>query len=74
VVEVTEALIERAMGLAEAYGVRGYDAVQLAAALEVNALLVAAGLPALVLVSADAELNAAAISAGLAVEDPNSHP
>jgi uncharacterized protein len=74
VVEVTEALIERAMALAEAHGVRGYDAVQLAAALEVNALLVASGLPPLLLISADAELNAAATATGLAVEDPNSHP
>jgi predicted nucleic acid-binding protein len=74
VVEVTEALIERAMALAEAHGVRGYDAVQLAAALEVNALLVASGLPPLVLVSADTELNAAATATGLTVEDPNSHP
>ena len=74
VVEVTEALIGRAMSLAEAHGVRGYDAVQLAAALEVNALLVAGALPPLLLVSADSELNAAATAEGLAIEDPNAHP
>jgi uncharacterized protein len=74
VVEVTEALVDRAMVLAETHGVRGYDAVQLAAALEVNALCVTAGLPPLILLSADAELNAAALAQGLAVEDPNAHP
>jgi hypothetical protein len=30
--------------------------------------------PALILVSADTELNAAATSEGLTVEDPNTHP
>jgi predicted nucleic acid-binding protein len=74
VVEVTEALIERAMALAEAHGVRGYDALHLAAALEVNALLVTSALPPLVLVSADTELNGAAMAAGMVVEDPNAHP
>jgi uncharacterized protein len=74
VVEVTEALIHRAMALAEVHGLRGYDAVHLAAAMEVNVLCVASGLPPVLLISADAELNAAAIAEGLAVEDPNAHP
>jgi predicted nucleic acid-binding protein len=74
VVEVSEQLVERAMGLAEAHGLRAYDAVHLAAALEVNSLLVAGGLPPLVLISADVELNAAATAMGLSVEDPNLHP
>src|SRR5205085_3372595 len=37
VIEVTEALANQAMILAETYGLRGYDAVQLAASLDVNA-------------------------------------
>ena len=73
-IEVTEALIHRAMLLAETKGLRGYDAVQLAAALDVNASYIAAGLPAIILISADAELNAAATVEGLRVENPNSHP
>ncbi|MBI4602661.1 MAG: type II toxin-antitoxin system VapC family toxin [Planctomycetes bacterium] len=36
VVELTEALLERAMILAEKHGLRGYDAVQLSAASEVH--------------------------------------
>lgn len=74
VTEVTETLVIQAMLLAETYGLRGYDAVQLAAALDVNALLLASGSPKISLVSADAELNAAAMSEGLMVEDPNRHP
>jgi predicted nucleic acid-binding protein len=74
IVEVTEALVNTAMTLAERHGLRGYDAVQLAAALELQTALTASGLPALTLVSADAELNAAASANGLMVEDPNLYP
>ena len=73
-VELTQPLIERAADLAEFHALRGYDAVQLAAALEVNLDRVWLGLPAITLISADAALNAAAIREGLAVDDPNSHP
>jgi uncharacterized protein len=73
VIEVTESLTNQAMTLAETYGLRGYDAVQLAAALEINASYRAVGLT-IVLLSADAELNTAAMSEGLVVENPNSHP
>lgn len=73
IVEVNEAVISRAMAIAEGHSLRAYDAVQLAAALELNALLAFSGLP-LTLVSADTELNTAAIAEGLMVEDPNQHP
>lgn len=74
IVEMTEALLKRAMTLAETHGLRGYDAVQLATACEVNAFCAASGLPPLTLVSADSELNTAATGEGLLVEDPNSYP
>jgi len=74
IVEVTEALVNRAITLAETHGLRGYDAVQLAAACEVNTLCIANGLPPLTFVSADTALNAAATAARLTVEDPNEHP
>jgi hypothetical protein len=74
VVELTSGLIARAMALAQTHGLRGYDAVQLAAALEVNALCVASGLPTLTFVCADVELNAVATSEGLLVENPNNYP
>ena len=41
IVEVTERLVNRAMNLAETHGLRGYDAVQLAAACEIQALCTA---------------------------------
>jgi uncharacterized protein len=74
VVSLTDVLIARAMTVAETYGLRGYDAVQLATALEINVLLAGSGLPPLTFVSADRDLNAVAASEGLAVEDPNVHP
>lgn len=72
VVHVSAVLVVRAMNVAERHGLRGYDAVQLAAALRVNDECQALGLP-LTLVSADGELNDAARADGLMVEDPNSH-
>ncbi len=69
VVEITIALLQRAAQLADTHALRDYDAVQLAVALDVHARD-----QALVLVSADAELNAAATAEGLRVEDPNTHP
>lgn len=68
-VAVTDAVIHSAMALARRYALRGYDAVQLATALEVKQ-----SMPSVILVSADVELNAAAMAENLAVEDPNSHP
>jgi hypothetical protein len=34
----------------------------------------AAGLPAVICMSADTELNAAAMAEGLTIDDPNTHP
>ncbi len=62
------------MNLAERYGLRGFDAVQLAAALQVQAERIASGVPGVTFVSADQALNAAAVAEGLAVDDPNLHP
>ncbi len=74
VIELTEALANEAMLLAETHGLRGYDAVQMAAAVDVNASYRAAGLPPITLISADAELNAAIALEGLMAESPNSYP
>ncbi len=73
IVGINVALIKQAMKLAEAHFLRGYDAVQLAAALQVHRRCLALG-QSLILVSSDTELNAAAVAEGLLVEDPNSHP
>ena len=72
--EVTPALVEQAAQLAQTHGLRGYDAVQLAAALAINAVYVKWGQPPITLISSDVELSAIALKEGLQVEDPNTHP
>ncbi|MCU7244960.1 MAG: type II toxin-antitoxin system VapC family toxin [Microcystis aeruginosa WS75] len=74
VIEITESIINSGMVLAETYGLRGYDAIQLAAGRAVNILCLASGLPPITFVSADNELNVAVISEGLPMENPNNHP
>jgi predicted nucleic acid-binding protein len=71
---MTPRLLARAMTLAEYHGLRAYDAVQLAAAVQTNARRRARRRSALILVSADLALNAAATAEGLTVDDPNLHP
>ena len=78
IIEITDPVVARAMTLIEAHKVRGYDGVQLAVALELNDLILSTGMsvigvPALTLVSADDELNQAAASEGLMVDDPRDH-
>ena len=73
IVEITDGIINSGMALAEAQGLRGYDAVQLAAGCAVNELCKASGLSPVIFVSADSELNVATSNEGLSVENPNSH-
>lgn len=73
IIEVSPGLIQNAMSLAERHALRGYDAVQLAAAMAFHGVAATAGLTA-TLVCADHELNAAASAEGLTVEDPNNRP
>ena len=62
------------MAMAEKHRLRGYDAVQLAAALELNSIRLAMGGQTLVFVSADVNLNNSASAEGLTVDNPNLHP
>lgn len=71
--DTDERLVHLAMDLAEKHVLRGYDALQLAAARDLNEVYGDEAGP-LTLVSADAELNTAATSEGLLVDDPNLHP
>ena len=73
-IEITETLIDRPTSLAEKHGLRGYDAVQLAAILAASDERLAAGAAKLTLIPADNALNSAAIAEGLAVDNPNHHP
>jgi predicted nucleic acid-binding protein len=74
IIEITPALLSQAMTLAETHALRAYDAVQLAATLDLQASRTAIGLPPITLLSADRDLNLAATASGVLVEDPNLHP
>ena len=73
-IEVAPVVIQSAMNLAKKYPLRGYDAVQLAAALSANQIRQNAGASSLTFISADNNLNNAASSEGLTVDNPNNHP
>ena len=73
-IEVTPALLATAVALVEMHGLRAYDAVQLAAATTLQAYRATLALTNLIFVSADHDLNTAAVVAGLSVEDPNMRP
>jgi uncharacterized protein len=71
---ISKQLLAAASFLAEPHELRAYDALQLAAAVELNQFRSTAAQSTLILVSADIELNVAARANGLTVEDLNSHP
>ncbi|MEK6287855.1 MAG: type II toxin-antitoxin system VapC family toxin [Acidobacteriota bacterium] len=71
---LTLELAEQAASLAEKHGLRGYDAVQLATAVEANQVRDSLGLSKLIFVSADRALNKAALSEALLTDNPNLHP
>ncbi len=79
-IRVTDPIIGAAAALTGRHKLRGYDAVQLEAALEVERRThaglspAAAALVPVTLISADNDLNAAALAEGLAVDNPNNHP
>jgi predicted nucleic acid-binding protein len=68
------ALISQASALAITRRLRGYDAIQLAAAVEARRRNDARGLPSPILISADIDLHTAAAAEGFVVDNPNSHP
>lgn len=74
ILEVRASVADRAMILAERHRLRGYDAVQLAAAMELQERRRTMQLQALTFVSADGEQLSAAQGDGLLVENPNSYP
>lgn len=73
-VDITADHIASAADLATKHALRGYDAVQLATALAANYEVIGNGGTSLVFVSADRELNTAAIAEGLKVDNPNDYP
>lgn len=73
-IQITLDVILLGMDLTTRHGLRGYDAVQLAAALNLQAECDALGLARITFLCADNELNAAARAEGLTVDNPNAHP
>jgi predicted nucleic acid-binding protein len=73
-VETTPQIVQRAMTLAKKHILRGYDAVQLASAIQANQDRISIGGAPLVFISADNHLNVAAAAEGLTVDNPNNHP
>ena len=70
ILEITPALLVDATTLANKHELRAYDAIPLAAALELNRI----SQGGIMLVSADKDLNTAARTEGLAVDDSTTHP
>lgn len=73
-IEVSPNIIQSAMTLAKNHILRGYDAVQLASALQANQDRVSIGGAPLIFISADNHLNIAAALEGLMVDNPNNYP
>lgn len=73
ILEITRQVTNRAMDLAEKFRLRGYDAIQLSTAISARKLQESEGGEIPIFVSSDLELNAAAMSEGFQVEDPNAH-
>jgi predicted nucleic acid-binding protein len=64
-------IIALAVNITQKHPLRGYDAVHLAAALELNKQLSENQLSSIIFVSADENLNQAAFAEGLTVENPS---
>ncbi|MCA1614267.1 MAG: type II toxin-antitoxin system VapC family toxin [Acidobacteria bacterium] len=73
IVSISDAVINRSIILAETHALRGYDAVQLGAALEINGRRMTFGAMPLTLVTSDTELLTAAFAEKLLTDDPNLH-
>ncbi len=73
-VETNLSLIEQAADLAAKHFLRGYDAVQLASAVDIHRRRQHSKLSPLTFVSADHALNVAAGNEGLNIDNPNNHP
>ncbi len=70
---LSDAIIQLAVELTKRHPLRGYDAVHLATALSLNAVLLNAGAPTIAVVTGDRILREAARDEGLPVENPDEH-
>lgn len=69
VIQISPKMVEHAIGLTQRHRLRGCDALQLAAAIAANNILIGAGLPPLTFVAADNDLLSAARGEGLQNEN-----
>jgi len=74
VIEVDQALFEKAGELVVQYSLRAYDAMQLAAAMRVRSIVALMPDTQLVFVSADDRLLNIAQTEGLVTDNPNNYP
>jgi uncharacterized protein len=74
IVRLNDQIISEAMQLSEKHFLRGYDAVQLAIALELERRFAVSGFASITFISADNALNASAQSEGLTIDNPNNYP
>lgn len=73
IIALTPGMLGQAVDLTQNHRLRGYDAIQLAAAMTTNQSLRRVGLPELTFIAADRDLLAAANQEGLQVGNPNDH-
>ena len=73
VLRLTNSVTSDAMRLAETHGLRGYNSVQLATALELENRIASRKLASIIFISAHNQLNQAAQNEGLTVDNPNNH-
>lgn len=73
IIRLNDQIIAEAIRLSETHYLRGYDSVQLAIALELEKRFSSRKFTSISFVSADNNLNSAAIAEGLAVDNPNNH-
>jgi len=67
-------LVDLASDLTKRQKLRGYDAIQLAAALTLNEILIKEDIAPLTFISADNDLLQAAANEGLNTDNPNLYP
>ena len=73
IIRLNDQIIAEAMRFSETHFLRGYDSVQLAIAVELEKRFASQKLNSITFVSADNNLNSAAITEGLAVDNPNNY-
>ena len=73
-VGIDQVLVDLAVELTQRHKLRGYDALQLAAALTLNNVLIQTQFSSLTFIAADDDLLRAAQDEGLSTDNPNRHP